>query len=405
MSIRKIGQAIGIALILCFVVPSIMVEPLAAKRRASHAKSRRAKGAPKARKSKRSYVANGKAAKRKAARVKSGRSRRHKRVVMQSWREPTFADSVSGDYIDGEDLIVRRAAVDALGPFNGSVVVADPQTGRLLTVVNQRLAFNSGYIPCSTIKLVTALAALSEGLVDRNTMLRVYRRGSMNLTEALAHSNNPYFSNLGTQLGFSKVSYYARLYGLGEKATTAPDEHPEPLPRGEWDAGVGIMTSYGVGFKQSPLQLAALISAAANGGNLYYLQHPRTQEDIARFVPKLKRKLDIAPYVSEMLPGMMGAVEYGTARRANYDPTEPIFGKTGTCTDDRINAHMGWFGSFNEVGGRKLVVVVMLKGGRPVNGPVASGVAGNVYKNLSNERFFVQAQPFTPAAVVANPLR
>jgi len=48
------------------------------------------------------------------------------------WTEPTYADSTVGDNVDGEDLDVRRAAVDALGSFNGSVVVADPASGRIL---------------------------------------------------------------------------------------------------------------------------------------------------------------------------------------------------------------------------------------------------------------------------------
>ena len=58
------------------------------------------------------------------------------------WSEPTFADSTVGDSVDGEDLTVRRAAVEALGPYNGTVVVADPQTGRILTIVNQKTALS-----------------------------------------------------------------------------------------------------------------------------------------------------------------------------------------------------------------------------------------------------------------------
>ena len=49
------------------------------------------------------------------------------------WTSPTYADSTNGDNIDGEDLDIRRAAVDALGQYNGSVVVVDPGTGRILT--------------------------------------------------------------------------------------------------------------------------------------------------------------------------------------------------------------------------------------------------------------------------------
>src|SRR5262249_29469576 len=55
------------------------------------------------------------------------------------WRVPNYADSTAGDFIDGEDLIARRAAVEGLGRLNGSVVVADASTGRILSIVNQRL--------------------------------------------------------------------------------------------------------------------------------------------------------------------------------------------------------------------------------------------------------------------------
>jgi cell division protein FtsI/penicillin-binding protein 2 len=98
---------------------------------------------------------------------------------------------------------------------------------------------------------------------------------------------------------------------------------------------------------------------------------------------------------------MLGAVEFGTARRAAYDPNEPIFGKTGTCTDRATPTHLGWFGSFNDVGNKKLVVVVLLTGGRPVSGPVASGIAGQVYRNLSQQQFFAKTRTISPVALVS----
>ena len=103
--------------------------------------------------------------------------------------------------MDGEDLVVRRAAVDALGSYNGTVVVVDPQSGRILSMVNQRVALSNGYQPCSTVKVMTALAGLSEGAVDTTSAMRVYRRTSMNLTSAFAVSNNIFFATVGKQLG------------------------------------------------------------------------------------------------------------------------------------------------------------------------------------------------------------
>src|ERR1017187_8025593 len=127
------------------------------------------------------------------------------------WTEPTFADSTLGDHVDGEDLNVRRAAVEALGPYNGSVVAVDPASGRVLTMVNQKIATGSGFQPCSTIKVSVALAGLSEKVIQPATKLRVPGM-RMDLTYALAHSNNYYFATLGQKLGFEKVSYYAHLY-------------------------------------------------------------------------------------------------------------------------------------------------------------------------------------------------
>jgi cell division protein FtsI/penicillin-binding protein 2 len=301
-------------------------------------------------------------------------------------------DPTIGDNVDGEDLEIRRAAVEALGTMNGSVVVADPTNGRILSIVNQKLALTGGHTPCSTIKLVTSVAALTEHVVSRETFVPTGRRVGFNMTNALAHSDNQYFSILGNRLGFERVTKYAQMLGLGELAGfDIPGEQPGTIPAEapKW-GGLGIMTAFGGGFELTPLQLTALVSAVANGGTLYYLQYPRTAEEIENFTPKVKRTLDIAPNgFEDIKTGMRGAVEFGTARRANYDPSEPILGKTGTCTDFRVASHMGWFGSFNEVNHHQLVVVVMLMGTKSINGPVASGVAGAVYHKLSAEQYFV----------------
>jgi cell division protein FtsI/penicillin-binding protein 2 len=180
-----------------------------------------------------------------------------------------------------------------------------------------------------------------------------------------------------------------------------PDEQPGILPASIPDGGVGMMTSFGSGISLTPLELAAMLGAVANGGTLYYLQHPRTTEDVTSFVPRVKRHLDIQQWIPDVKPGMMGAVEYGTARRAGVDNSETILGKTGTCTDQRTPTHLGWFGSFNDVGRNKLVVVVLLTGGRPVNGPVASGVAGAVYRNLSAQNYFAQTRTISPTALIS----
>ena len=108
-------------------------------------------------------------------------------------------------------------------------------------------------------------------------------------------------------------------------------------------------------------------------------------------MPRVKRRLDIAPWIDDVKVGMREAVDFGTAHRAGYDATEPILGKTGTCHDSRALNHLGWFGSFNDVERNQLVVVVLLTGGWRINGPIAAGVAGSIYKQLSEQKFFASA--------------
>jgi cell division protein FtsI/penicillin-binding protein 2 len=224
----------------------------------------------------------------------------------------------------------------------------------------------------------------------------------IDLTYALARSNNYFFATLGQKLGFERYSNYAHQFGYGEKAGLdiageQPGRFPSAPPS---NGGVGMLTSFGEEIAQTPLELAALLSAVANGGTLYYLQYPRTQEEVTYLVPRVKRKLEIESLIPGIKPGMLGAVQFGTAHRARQE--EPIAGKTGTCTEN--SAHLGWFGSFNDVAGRKLVAVVLLTGGRPVAGPVAAGIAGDFYRRLSEKNYFAGARNLIPATLFSAPI-
>jgi penicillin-binding protein 2 len=162
------------------------------------------------------------------------------------------------------------------------------------------------------------------------------------------------------------------------------------------------MTSFGDGIRITPLELTSIVTTIANGGTMYYLQYPKTADDVKNLVPRVKRTMDIAQFIPQMKAGMSGAVEFGTARRASYNNTETILGKTGTCTDTaQPGVHLGWFGSFNDVGPHKLAVIVLLTGGRGISGPIASGIAGNVYRNLSQSHYFAPELPSTQPAVAA----
>lgn len=331
------------------------------------------------------------------------RTRRH-HGPYERFNTSSFTDDVtSGDNTAGEDMTVRAAAIDALGNMNGSVVAIQPTSGRVLAMVNQKMALSSGGQPCSTIKLVTALAALNEGLVERDTRVQLGKYWSMDLTSALAHSNNVYFEKLGRDLGFEKVAYWAHLLGLGERAGLHIDgESPGFYPKEEIPAaqgGVGKMCSFGEGISLTPLQLGALTAAIANGGTLYYLQHPQTPEEVTNLQPVVKRQLPIGKLIPEMSEGMQGATLYGTARslRANFTESD-VLGKTGTCSRD--HTRFGWFASYTNTPTGGIVLVVFLQGGRPTFGPKAAEIAGKVYRNLYDRNFFAATpQPSTSAAV------
>ena len=317
---------------------------------------------------------------------------RSRRYVNRYPGVPTFADSSSTDDATYDDPLVRAAALAALGKYNGAVVAVDPNTGRILTVVNQKLAFSDGYIPCSTIKPTIALAALEENVITPDTMLKVGRRKYMNLTEAMARSNNEFFEQLGARMGFNTVSKYGRLLGLGELAGyNLPEEHPGSFPTAPpAHGGVARMSSYGEGIQVTPLQLAALSAAFANGGTLYYLQYPHSQEEMQNFAPKVKRELNIAPILPEIREGMLAAVLYGTGR-SSYDRggDELPIGKTGTCDDHTSPAKIGWFITYADETHPKIALAVLLRGNtRRVKGPTAAQVAGIMYRKLREQNYF-----------------
>ena len=151
--------------------------------------------------------------------------------------------------------------------------------------------------------------------------------------------------------------------------------------------GVGRMCSFGESISMTPLQLGALVSAIANGGTLYYLQHPQSSDEILNFTPKVKRLLDIAPLIPEMKDGMEGAVNYGTARslRANFHEF-PVLGKTGTCSNN--GTRFGWFASYADTPSGRIVTVIFLEGGRPTFGPKAAELTGAFYRGLWDRSYF-----------------
>jgi cell division protein FtsI/penicillin-binding protein 2 len=269
----------------------------------------------------------------------------------------------------------------------------DPNTGRVYTVVNQQMALGSPVKPCSTVKMIVGLAALHEGVFDPNQDVQVSRRASMNLTDAMARSDNPVFQVLGRLLGFERVIRYAEDFGFGARTgINYPGESPGFLPD-EGEQETGHMSSHGDGFGVTAIQLAAFTSAVANGGDLYVPRVASTAEEAANFIPELKRKIVMSPEDRlRMMAGMIGAVNYGTAKLA-YTPVGQVAGKTGTCTGNRDR--LGLFTSFSSVDNPRLVVTVITTGSTEA-GRRAAEIAGRIYSAVS-PRFF-RERIIAPAA-------
>jgi hypothetical protein len=305
------------------------------------------------------------------------------RAADQALKDETTAN-IARDETTGEDLEVRRAAIEALGDKAGTVVVMNPKTGQVYTVVNQDWALRRGFKPCSTIKLVSGLAGLNEGVIDPVQTVNIGTGSfSLDLTDSLALSNNGYFQKVGGQVGFPKMMEYARKLGLGEPTgINHPAESPGRLPVFKEGFALNRMSSHGDDIEVTAIQLARMASAIANGGKLLVPHLPRTPQENVNFQREVKRDINIADdNVRRILPGMIGAVNYGTARRAQ-SPLMSVAGKTGSCIEQSpTRPWLGLFTSFAPVHDPQLAVAVILRGSH-ARGKYASEVAGGVYRRL-----------------------
>ena len=309
-----------------------------------------------------------------------------RRAADQALKDEAAAN-IAKDETTGEDLAIRRAALDALGDKAGTVVVMNPKSGQVYTVVNQDWGLRRGFKPCSTIKLVTGLAGLNEHVIDPVQTVNIGTSSfSLDLTDSIAYSNNAYFQRVGGQVGFPKMMEYAHKLGLGEPTgINHPAESPGRLPSFKEGYAVNHMSSHGDDIEVTAIQLARLASAIGNGGKLLIPHLPRTPQENVNFKREVKRDVDIPEdNLRRMMPGMIGAVSYGTARRAAA-PTMTIAGKTGTCTGQ--GSKLGLFTSYGPVSDPQLAVSVILRNSGAA-GKWAAAVAGDVYRRLAYDARF-----------------
>ena len=305
------------------------------------------------------------------------REARARKLAFERGLRTETQNNIAIDNTEGEDLRIRKAAVEALGERAGTIVVMESQTGKVLTMVNQNWAVRNGFKPCSTIKLVTGVAGINENVINGDGTVSG-SASSINLNTALAYSKNPYFQRVGTKVGNGKMIEYARDLGLGQKTgVNADGETPGRLPYGNSNPRI---YSHGDDFEVTPLQLAVMVSALSNEGKKVVPHIPKPQIERTGYRPLFNGKIKVPQEKYQgVLPGMMGAAEYGTARKG-VDSSLGIAGKTGSCISK--GSWVGLFASVAPVENPKYAVVVITRGERE-RGKYAAAVAGRIYRELA----------------------
>ncbi len=349
------------------------------------------------------------------------------------------------------DLKLQQAAAELLEGRVGSIVALDPRQGEVLALVSapsfdpnhfarrlrrdewrslldhphhplQNRALQNTYPPGSVFKIVMTLAGLDRGLIDPvataaycrgystiyNNRYRCWKasgHGTVNLREALKGSCNVYFHQLGQKLGIDQIAAYSRMLGLGgktgidlngEKAGLVPDSRWSLEARGApWYPGETISVATGQGpILVSPLQIAVVMAAVANGGHLVRPHLVRT-EDGSPSGDRLPLAAEDLALVSAALHAVVNE-SGGTGNAAAISGLD-IAGKTGTAQviaqERRVdnenlapeNRDHAWFASFAPGDDPRLVVVVFVE-----NGGAGSRAAAPLARTLY-EQFF-QAQ-------------
>jgi len=283
--------------------------------------------------------------------------------------------------------------------FNPNIFLDSQRTKeRMATLVDKRFpvinrTISSLYSPGSVFKLLIALAALQEGEVtphttficrgkyqmnERSRAFKCWKKeghGKMNLESAIEQSCNIYFYRTGLRLGNRKIAKYARLFGFGSKIELGlPFGKQGLVPdaiwklkkfRERWYPGETLNYSIGQGFLQvTPLQIAKMIAAIANGGTLV---EPNIIKGI--HLPKSQLPIDKV-HLETIRRNMLRAIEskLGTAQLA-----KPSFfrmaGKTGTA--QTFGEPHSWYGGFFPYNNPQIAIVVLVEHGGPGGGTAA----------------------------------
>ena len=373
------------------------------------------------------------------------------------------------------DLDVQLAAARAFESQGktGAVVAIDPSNGEVISMLSWP-SFNSSefsigirpdywkelisnedkplrdkaihdhYSPGSTFKIISTIAGMEEGLINKNTVINAggsFRFGGRNYHEwkkggfgrtdpvkALANSVDVFFYRLATRMDIDTLAKYARALGLGERTgITIPGEITGIVPdrawkqkelNKEWFPGETLSVIIGQGaLAATPLQLANMIGAIANGGTIYkprivkYVESPdgevleTTKPDILR---QSKFKPETLEVVHKGLRGVFDHNQNGTARWAAI-PGIDAAGKSGTVQLIRFSAdkvytkcqslekrfrHHGLFVAYAPIDDPKIAVAVVAEHSCSGSGgaaPIAMEVIKTYLAKIQPDKFGEEA--------------
>jgi penicillin-binding protein 2 len=353
------------------------------------------------------------------------------------------------------DRRIQRAAEEALGARAGAVVAMDPRNGDVLALVSHpafpverfagpldretwlalvqdpgrpllNRAVQGTYPPGSLFKIVVAAAALQAQVFtpfDRLPCPRAWRfggrpyhnwedhdRGALTLTEAIQHSCNTFFYQLGLKIGPERIVRMAEAFGLGRvTGSELTGERPGLVPTPEWKKRVfkdrwhpGDTVSLSIGqglITVTPLQVARFMAAVANGGTLW---KPRLVDRVeapdgtlrAGQAPVAEGRVELAPVIFQYLvEAMTAVVEQGTGKQARI-PGVTVAGKTGTAQTHEFRSDAerkrrdrdhAWFAGFAPAE-RPEVVVIVFAERAGLGGQVAAPIAREMFKAIFLEK-------------------
>ena len=357
----------------------------------------------------------------------------------------TIFDRLSGGEPEGDDVRTtldpgaQRAAIQALNGRKGAVVALDPQTGAIKVMASvpdydpndlaQPGAFTrlnrdqdapllnrttqSGYPPGSTFKVVTAIAAMDSGeytpdstISGKNLKpisgvpLRNFNNenfGQITLTDALTHSVNTAWAEVGEELGKRTMAKYMNLLGFNEQVRVdlPPDER---RASGEFANGrllrptsprvdVGRMAIGQDKLNVTPLQMAMVPAAVANGGRLMepHLTDRIVDRDgrtVDRIQPREMAQVMSGEAAGEVADMMGKVVEEGTGTAAALEGIS-VGGKTGTAEVDRpCGPNQAWFIAFAPRHDPKVAIATTVECTSGTGGDTAAPIAKQVMQEL-----------------------